>query len=72
MSLVVAEVEHGVGQLVVRQGRRRGRREVVRAASAAAVTVRVGLALAHRAHWKQTDTLPLVLCPTVQRHMCEA
>lgn len=58
VALVVAEVEHGVGQLVVRQRRRRGRGEVVRApapaARAVAVAVRVALRRAH--------------CEQVQKH----
>lgn len=59
MPLVVAEVEHRVGQLVVREGRRRRSREVVRAAAAAAavpVAVRVALAHAHCNQHKQTVT----------------
>lgn len=52
VALVVAEVEHGVGQLVVRQ-RRRGRGEVVPAAAAVAVAVALAL---RRAHCNNTST----------------
>lgn len=54
VPLVVAEVEHRVGQLVVRERRRRRSGEVVRAAASPAVPVAVRVALAHAAHWKTT------------------
>lgn len=60
MPLVVAEVEHRVGELVVRERRRRRSGEVVRAAAPAAVPVAVRVALIHAAHWKQNDVHSLL------------
>lgn len=54
VPLVVAEVEHRVGQLVVRERRRRRSGEVVRAAASPAVPVAVRIALANAAHCNTT------------------
>lgn len=51
VALVVAEVEYGVWQLVVRQRRGRRRCEVVSPASPAAVTISICVTIAQRSHW---------------------